>query len=377
MSNNQHGFIQIPILFLIVFGALVATGSGYYAAKYKPQAVQQNTIVKEENKVATTSADVATTSELSFASKIRQVTPPKGLGYKPLNLSDYPAVPDEDEDKNKEHFQEFETRGKRLLVLLEQDESNFKLLTDTVAQHKKQSAEHATQIMDKWIALVEQTIASTPSQYSGLLQSTKSYLTFDRDWVVGYSNSLYDIISNGGYLLDQRETDSLEFVRKKIKECLAMGIEKWTASDEPACTTDFLEMKPDYSKRLMDGANRLAEVDLMVLETIGKHARSAEDDVRGDMDSIARYTQLNASIQASYNNINNQLQQNQAKFEAVNTPIKCYTTTNDSIFDTNRIYNTTCKSDTRTPQQICDEKIAAWVSSASNGAIIGAKPTCE
>ncbi len=394
MSNKEstqtrysRGFIQIPFLLLIVFGALVTTGGGYYAIKHTPQSIQQRTIVEEENKTATTSADVATTTELSFASKITQttnspksqgimwdvpITPPNGLGYKPIKAK--LTIPKADD--NEKRFQEFVVQGREMLVLLEQNEKNFKLLTDTIAQHKKQSAEHATQIMDEWVALVEQTIVSTPSQYSGLLLSTKSYLVSDRNWVVDYSNSLYGIVSSGSYLLSQTETNSLEFVKKKITECLSMDIEKWVVSDELACTTGFLDMKSDYSKRLTDGANRLAEVDLMVLETIGKHSRSAEDDVKGDMDSIARYVQLDASIRASYNSINSQLQQRQSQFEAASTPIKCYTSTNDSIFNPNRTYSTICQPDTRTAQQICDEKIAAWVSGASNGAVNGSKPTC-
>ena len=130
------------------------------------------------------------------------------------------------------------------------------------------------------------------------------------------------------------------------------------------------DLRKSYAERLTNGTTRLAEVNLLVLETIGKHARSAEDDVRGDIDSIARLSQLDASIRSSFENINRQVQQNQAQFEAANTPIKCYTTTNDSIFEKNRTYSTTCKPDTRTSQQICDEKIAAWL---GNGAIVGAE----
>ena len=386
MKNNQLGFIQIPLLLIIILGTLVVTGSGYYTTKHKPQIIQQNTIIKEENKTATTSIGVATTSGLSFASKIRQATSSKGLGYKPLDLSDYSVAIVDDikqstklepviqkTDDSEKSFQEFGVRGREILALLEQDENNSKLLTDTIAQHKRSSAELATQMMDAWITLVDQNISSVSNQYSGMLNSTKNYFIFDKSYLVNYSNSLYDIVSSGAYFLDQKEIESLEFVKKKVKECLAMSIKEWVASDELACTTDFLEMKPDYSERLTSGANRLAEIDDMALGVIKKHAQSAGDDIRSDMDSIARYAQLDASIQASYNSINNQLQQRQAQFEAANTPIKCYTSTNDSIFDQNRTYNTTCQPDTRTAQQICDEKIAAW---AGSGAYTS-KPICE
>jgi len=352
----------------------VTTGGGYYAVKHQANLVTQdaNTIA-DEGKMAPTGTETATSS---ISSTTKPIQPPIVVTV-PIKQPAKPKQAFQKVDDSRERFKEFEIQGKQLITLLEQDERNFKLLADTIARHKKQSAEHATKIMNEWIALVDQTLASTPSQYRGMLNSTKDYLAFDRDWVVDYSNSLYDIVSSGSYLLSQNEVDSLKFVKEKVEECLAMDVTEWAVSNEPACTTDFLDMKPNYSERLTNGANRLAEIDLMVLETIGKHARSAEDDVRGDMDSIARYTQLDASIQASYNSINSQLQQRQTQLEAANTPIKCYTSTNDSIFDQNRTYSTTCQLDTRTPQQICDEKIAAWVSSASNGAIIGAKPTCE
>ena len=58
--NNQRGFIQIPLLLLIVFVALMATGGGYYAIKHTPQSAKQNAIIEEKNKTATTSAEVAT-----------------------------------------------------------------------------------------------------------------------------------------------------------------------------------------------------------------------------------------------------------------------------------------------------------------------------
>lgn len=365
LNREQLGFIQIPILLLVLFGALGAAGGGYYVTKQSTPHIQQGTVVNEENDIATTSVGIVASTTQEKRTQL--------IDFVPTRLA-----PKTDLNKDKEHFQEFETKGKQLLALIEQEEGNFKLLTDTIAQHKKQSAEHATQIINEWITLVDQTLASTQSLYSGMLNSTKDYLTFDRDWVVAYSDSLYDIVSSGGYLLEQKEKNSVEFVKSELRRCLKMDAKEWVALNGESCTISFFEfLKPDYSKRLTDGANRLAEVDLMVLETIGKHARSAEDDVRGDMDSIARYTQLSASVQASFNSINNQTQQSQTQLKAVNTPIQCYTTTNSSIFDKNRTYNTTCQSDTRTPQQLCDEKIAAWAGSASNGAIVGAKPTCE
>ena len=58
--NNQRGFIQIPLLILIIFGALTAIGGGYYAIKHTPQFAKQNAIIEEKNKTATTSAEVAT-----------------------------------------------------------------------------------------------------------------------------------------------------------------------------------------------------------------------------------------------------------------------------------------------------------------------------
>lgn len=414
MRNNQWGFIQIPLLLLIVFGALIATGGSYYAVKHKPQPVKQNTVVEEKSKIATTSAETATSTTTSQPSadnpflnalnKTSDKTPPPDNPYinalkssntsaqpkeperKSLNLLDHPiTVPNnveqparqepviQKEDDSEKRFQDFTIKGKQLLTLFEQDEKNFKLLADAITQHKKQSAEHATQMMDAWITLIDQNISSVSSQYSGMLNSTKNYLTYDKDYLVNYSNSLYDIVFDGGYLLSQIEADPLKFVKSKLEKCLGMSAEEWTTLNGQSCTISFFELKPDYSKRLTDGANKLAEIDHIVLEAIGSHARSAEDDVRGDMDLIARYTQLDASVQASFNNINNQLQQRQVQLQTINTPIQCYTRTNDSIFDKNRTYSTTCQSDTRTPQQICDEKIAAWVGSGA----YTSKPSCE
>lgn len=411
--NNQRGFIQIPLLLLIVFGALIATGGGYYAVKHTPQPFKQNVVVEEKSKIAATSAETATNTPpqlstnnpfLDALNKTSDKTSlpdnpylntlkssntsaqPKEPERKSLDLLDHSiTVPNnveqparqepviQKEDDSEKRFRDFTIKGKQLLTLFEQDEKNFKFLADAIARHKKQSAEHAMQMMDAWITLIDQNISSVSSQYSGMLNSTKNYLTYDKDYLVNYSNSLYDIVFDGGYLLSQIEADSLKFVKSKLEKCLEMSAKEWTALNGQSCTISFFELKPDYSKRLTDGANKLAEIDHIVLEVMGSHARSAEDDVRGDMDLIARYTQLDASVQASFNNINNQLQQRQAQLQTMNTPIQCYTRTNDSIFDQNRTYSTTCQPDTRTPQQICDEKIAAWVGSGA----YTSKPSCE
>lgn len=134
-THYSRGFIQIPILFLIVFGVLVATGGGYYATTYKPRDAQQNTIVREENKTATTSG-------LSFASKIRQVTPlapetvqqkPQGLGYKPIEPSEVQATPKETE-------QNFSALKAEILGYLEVDIKDLSALRENVAGDKERWA---------------------------------------------------------------------------------------------------------------------------------------------------------------------------------------------------------------------------------------------
>ena len=280
--------------------------------------------------------------------------------------------------KSVQEYQAYIIKAKEIIALLEQDNKNFQLLTDTIKQHKKKSAEHSADMMNQWISLADETAINVPSQYRGYLSSTKVYLVSDRDYLVNYSDSFYDILFDAGYLLDQQEVKTLDFVLEKIKECVAMDTEAWIISNELDCSKIFFEHIPDlrksYAERLTNGTSRLAEVDLLVIETIGKHARLAEDDIRGDIDSIARLSQLDSSIQSSFDNINRQVQQSQVQWQAANTPTKCYTTTNDSIFEKNRTYSTTCNPDTRTSQQICDEKIAAWL---GNGAIVGGKPECN
>jgi len=368
-NKREQGFIQIPVLIYILFGTLVATGGGYYAVKHKSETPIKQNIIKSEDKIATTSESV----KPEVVAQIKKDDPPKPKLTldKVKQVTETKTTPKKSE-KTKADFDEYRTRAIKTVDLIEQDERNFKLLSDTIIDHKKRSAEHARQMINEWITLVEQNIASVSSQYSGRLKTTKDYLISDRDWVVDYSNSMYDIVFNGGYLLEKRETDALDYVKGEIKRCLAMDMEEWANLNGSACTTVLLDMKSDYSKQLTNGANKLAEVDLTVLETIGKHTRSAEDDVRGDMDTIARYEQLDASIRTSADSIDRQLQQSQAQFQAANTPIKCYTSTNGSIFDPNRTYSTTCKPYTQT----CDEKIAAWL--ASGGAYDpSSKPVCN
>ena len=304
-----------------------------------------------------------------------------------LNLDDYKnavSEPNNSESsqtkktKSDQEYRAYIIKAKEVIALLEQDNKNFQLLTVAIKQHKKKSAEHGAGIMNQWINLTDETVANVSSQYKGYLSSTKEYLVSDRDYLINYSDSFYDILLDAGYLLDTQETKTLNFVLEKIKECVALNTEAWIVSNELACSKIFFEHIPDlrksYAERLTNGTSRLAEVDLLVIETIGKHARSAEDDVRGDIDSIARLSQLDSSIRSSFDNINRQVQQSQVQWQATNMPIKCYTTTNDSIFEKNRTYSTTCKPDTRTSQQICDEKIAAWL---GNGAIVGSKPECN
>lgn len=369
VNSTKQGFIQIPILIYILFGTLVATGGGYYVAKHKTETPINQSAVEKEDKIATTSESIKPETTV----QIKKNDPPKPkLTLDKVKQVTETKITPQKSNKTKDDFDEYRKRGTETVALIEQDERNFKLLSDTIANHKKRSAEHVAQTINEWITLVDQNIASVSSQYRERLNSTKSYLASDRDWVIDYSNSMYDIVSNGGYFLEKREVDALDYLKGEIKRCLAMDIDEWANLNGSACTTVLLDMKPDYSKQLTNGANKLAEVDLTVLETIGKHARSAEDDVRGDMDTIARYEQLDASIRTSADSIDRQLQQSQAQFEAANTPIKCYTSTNGSIFDTNRTYSTTCKPYTQT----CDEKIAAWM--ASGGAYDpSSKPNCN
>ena len=308
-------------------------------------------------------------------------TEPKS-GFRPLSTeaseSNNPESSQTKKTKSDQEYRAYIIKAKEVIALLEQDSKNFQLLTDTIKQHKKKSAEHSADMMNQWINLTDETAANVSSQYSGYLSSTKGYLVSDRDYLINYSDSFYDILFDAGYLLAQQEAETLNFVLEKIKECVVMNTEEWIVSNELACSKIFFDHIPDlrksYAERLTNGTSRLAEVDLLVIETIGKHARSAEDDIRGDIDSIARLSQLDSSIRSSFDNINRQVQQSQVQWQAANTSIKCYTTTNDSIFEKNRTYSTTCKPDTRTSQQICDEKIAAWL---GNGAIVGSKPECN
>jgi hypothetical protein len=152
--NNQRGFIQIPILLLIVFGTLVATGGGYYAIKHKSQVVQQNSAIKEENKTATTSNDVATTSGLSFASKMRQVISPKKSEYKSSNLDFRPTALNEKESEPKEDI--LAIKGK-LLEQLTVDSKDFTTLLENLKQD-----------IEQWIKLSEDAADSRAQSLDSL-----------------------------------------------------------------------------------------------------------------------------------------------------------------------------------------------------------------
>lgn len=375
--NMQRGFIQIPIILLWMLGAFAVTAGGLAIKHFSTSQP-----VPKEQTVATTTAVIPPLSDYAEKYLVEKETQDqcagKGLACllataqkdnKSLALSkSFPATkPTQSLSKNIANWIDYTQKAKALIVLLEQDRNNFKLFTDTIAKHKKQSAGLAIKIFNGWIALADSTANSVSSEYRMILITTKQAISSDMNFVVNDSNYLYDSVS-GTYSLNQQEQNSLAVIEGGIRKCLALDEKTWSVSSDLYCAVDFSdsmsEQTKGYADRLMSGFSRLGEVDRIVLDTISTHSTYAQKDIQRDVSSITDMANIVANTQASLNNISAQYQQQSQALQVANTPIVCHTTNTGGILSWNS--TTTCSPDTRTTAQICASQIAAWL---ANGAV--------
>ena len=319
---------------------------------------------------------------LSFQDKIRPVVKSPGA---PVVMQ--VAPPEEMSEQVKyespsaeelRYFQRYLFLVKENLTGLEQVKKNSELLSREMLDHKAKGEKHAKNVMTMWANAAETSANNVPNEYMRFLDSTRDYLMSDRDYLIKYSNSLYDALIGTEYFLNPDEVRALDFTSGEMRKCQTLDYDQWVSSTELSCDFRFVEQINDAWKtqdaRLIRGADKLAEVDNIILDTISKHASAAQDAIKDDMDYIARSVQLNADISSSFESIRQQAQRTQYQEPKVSPVVFCQTSTKDSIFDENRTYYTSCEPDKRTEEQKCDAQIAMWLKSRTG---LESKPKCQ
>ncbi len=206
INKIEQGFIQIPILLLIVFGALAATGGGYYAVKHTPQFAKQDAVVEEKNETAMTSTETSTSTvpQLDNTSKRK-----KGNEQKPPNLSDYSAsVPDEKENEPKEDILAIKSK---LLEQLATDAKDFTTLLKNVRDDR-----------ERWINLAE-SHAGTRYQSLNVFGTNTTFLDIKQF-----------VLDTANHYRQDKENARLTYIQlyKPLEETISFQIGKTRAIDD-------------------------------------------------------------------------------------------------------------------------------------------------
>ncbi len=306
------------------------------------------------------------TNKFSFSDKIRPVTNQKNT----------------ERDYETEH-QEFIDKAEILVGLLEEDKKNYLLLKETVEEHRGKHIAHARDLLNQWANVAIESSLSVPSRYKDILELRRDSIVADSDYLTGHINSLYETVDL--YFIDAlKKKDVVSVITEdqdRLRECIGLNTSEWvenkmyltcgmrlamTLGDNGSYTEDFTKI-----------TDRLVEVDNLVFETIGTHTKRAEEDILDDLERISRLSGIVQSTQASLNMITRQAEQSFTQPIPSTQSVKCYTTTNDSIFKKNRAYNTRCEPYTQTVQQKCALQKARSVS--TTGVYIGGlvSPECQ
>ncbi len=289
MQKTTRGFIQIPFLLLIVFGALVTTGGGYYAIKHTPQSIQQRTIVDEENKTATT-------SEPSFASKIRQVIPlapetvqqkpqgitwdePQGLRYKPIEPPEVQTTTNEKESElegyafiKDEHIERLGADIKDLSSLLENiryDKGRWISLAEAHAETRYQSLNtlganstffpEISQFAIERAEYYRQDKENVRTVYTQLYKPLEEAISFQLGNTRAINDEVFKKIPTGE--LQQKTRDFLLENKNQIDSFLDVAMKA------NAMAQDLEETKSDYFKQDLRNIDTLLSMRELVIST--------------------------------------------------------------------------------------------------------------
>lgn len=377
MKKHLSGFVQVLILPFFILGAIAVTAGSYYAVKHIPQSVNEGKIIVGEgnktevvNNEPTVRVDDGMPSILSGRPNIlieKGTSSPSSVPSQ-QKISINNKVSSSKQVEAGTNFDSLISQAEEQIKLLEQDKTNFQILRKTINEHQQKAVDHTNTMMNDWVSFTESNISTVPSQYQPSLRLTKEGLISDREYVIQSIKSFYSVLDL--YFIDSMHNkENIEVIvswQNDLNDC----IKTWKSHNKDVSCSFSLGLISDLRGGYVDDYNKitskLVEVDSQALELINNHAKMAGNTVSDDLERIYRIANIVATAQSNLAQIQQRAVQSYSQ-PVFTQSIQCYTTTNSSIFDKNRTYNTRCEPVTITTAQRCASHKAGQL---SGGAVI-------
>lgn len=263
---------------------------------------------------------------------------------------------------------------KELLILLENDKTNFQLLKNSFEENKKKSIDLATSSLNEWVDLIDTTSSTiSDSANKKYLISSKDYIKTDIADLEKEITKSYDSITNillHNPITGEEKITTINSLENRINKCIA---DNYTSSD---CQIDsgvfYIAMSQHnlFSSTLNESVDSLIKINKLSLELIQTHLNWVKDEYKGKINIINSYNNIIKNNETQLNQLNTNIKEKN-EIETISS-IKCKTEASGGLFY--KTYKTTCSQVNKTPKQICDEQMGYW---ASAGAQYGQpKPSC-
>lgn len=249
-----------------------------------------------------------------------------------------------------------------LLSLLESDKNNFLLISKSYEENKNKSIELVNSSKNKWLDLVDSLILSNNDQSKkDYLSSLKTNITSNSNDATKKITETYDEllrITLTNVVDNKKHIDEINSYESNLKECIS------TKSSTGCQNIPYIKSRHVLFLSTLDrGLEYLEKANNLTSSIIRDFLSSTEDDYLFHLKIIDINT-LQESKPIQINPI--------IDYKAP-SDLTCKTEASGGLF--NKTYKTTCKTDTRTPKEICESQIAIW---ASSGAQYGLpRPTCD
>lgn len=272
---------------------------------------------------------------------------------------------------SKTSTEQYKLKANETIALLTTDKSDFETLKKGISEHKNQAVSLANDLYKKYNDLYDTTASSRSGADRDFILAGKNYLTNDigdllKKIETNYSSIVFYARNTA---LNKDQGEALEFDINKIKKCLELSDSEQSKKSE--CSIGYLDLilEDHTSQRqtLQDGLDALKKVDSLVLGMVRSKFVEVDSDLNSRKGTLSSFDDAWEQSRASFSMPSYQVPTSTPSSGATN----CTTTATGDIW--NRKYTTTCKPDTRTPEQICASKKANWISS---GARINDKPDC-
>lgn len=360
LNKSESGFIQIPILLTFLILGAVATSGGYYAIQHS----KKQGVVK--NSEAEALLDVETKQEEKSLPQA-SVRIEETLGLKTV----VSKIEKEEQKYNKNTEDRLNTKKSEDLAVkmsadlrqlahidnISNDVEDFELILNEVQASKERYITFAENAAGKrGDALSEFLIIAQSGDVRSFAQSLI-------DWQYKYKNEARATYAGLFNILENDISAYLNSTRS-IKDTITQN--------QFSGDVDRLLFKNTKEKErfisLLARANEIAQ------ELEQKKADYFTEEL-GYLRNLVLVSEVATSLKQQLSQVEQSAQQNPSP--QFTTVIKCYTTTNDHIFDPSRTYSTRCELDTTTVAQKCAMATAARISGGAYISDSQPDPACQ